>query len=151
MASLSESQLKDFREVFDLFDKDNNGKVTTSELGNIMKSMGVKASDADVEALVKEADADDSHSVEWNEFIRLMERQLKAMAMSTEQQLLESFKIFDKSGDGKITAKEVREVLVSMGERVTGKDVDELMKMADVDGDGYVDFKEFAKSLGATM
>jgi hypothetical protein len=42
--------------------------------------------------------------------------------------LRESFKVFDKNGDGRICAKELREALISIGEKLSSEDIEELMK-----------------------
>jgi len=48
--------------------------------------------------------------------------------------------IFDKDGNGYISANELREVMLSLGEQVTNEEVDEMMREADQDGDGFVSF-----------
>ncbi len=42
-------------------------------------------------------------------------------------------------------ASEIRFVLDALGEMVTDEEIDEMIRMIDVDGDGEVNFKEFYK------
>lgn len=49
-----------------------------------------------------------------------------------------SFKIFDKDGNGTIDAAELRQAMKSLGETMTDEEVDEMIKVADVDSDGKV-------------
>lgn len=49
------------------------------------------------------------------------------------------------NGNGYIGNAEIRFVLEAMGESVTDEEVDEMIRMLDVDGDGEVNFKEFYK------
>ena len=51
--------------------------------------------------------------------------------------------IFDKDGDGFITPQELRSVMTQMGEPVTHDEVDAIVKEADTDGDGNINYAEF--------
>ena len=55
----------------------------------------------------------------------------------------ESFKVFDQNGDGKITSKELHNVLMSLGQRRTQKECDEMVQVYDVDNSGTIEFTEF--------
>lgn len=63
----------------------------------------------------------------------------------TDNEIKEAFLTFDLNGNGYIGAPEIRFVLEAMGEEVTDEEVDEMIRMLDVDGDGEVNFKEFYK------
>ena len=57
----------------------------------------------------------------------------------------EAFKVFDKDGNGFISAAELRHVMTNLGEKLTEDEVDEMIKEADFDGDGQVNYDEFVK------
>lgn len=59
------------------------------------------------------------------------------------QELTDSFKFFDRNGDGKISKEELGTVVQSLGHKVTDADLDKLMKDVDKNGDGFIDFQEF--------
>lgn len=46
--------------------------------------------------------------------------------------------MFDKDGNGFITAQEFKHFMTTMGERFTEEEVDEIIKEVDVDGDEQV-------------
>ena len=48
---------------------------------------------------------------------------------------------FDKDGSGKISEDELRTVMQSLGERLTDEELKEMIREADVDGDGEIDYK----------
>ena len=49
--------------------------------------------------------------------------------------------MFDKNGDGFITATELRLVMSSLGENLTDSDVEEMFAEADVNKDGRIDYE----------
>lgn len=51
------------------------------------------------------------------------------------------FQVFDKDGNGYISAAELRHVMANLGEKLTDEEVDEMIKEADLDGDGQVNFE----------
>ena len=59
----------------------------------------------------------------------------------TEDTLREAFKVFDKDGNGYISSAELRHVMTSLGERLTDEEVDDMIKEADIDGDGQVNYE----------
>ena len=48
-----------------------------------------------------------------------------------------------------ISAAELRHVMTNLGEKLTDEEVDEMIREADVDGDGQVNYDEFVKMMMA--
>lgn len=51
--------------------------------------------------------------------------------------------VFDKDGNGFISAAELRHIMTNLGEKLTDEEVDEMIREADVDGDGQINYDEF--------
>ena len=49
---------EEFQEAFSLFDKDGDGIITTKELGTVMRSLGQNPTEAELQELIDESDAD---------------------------------------------------------------------------------------------
>ena len=62
--------------------------------------------------------------------------------VDSEQELKEAFKVFDKDGSGFISAAELRHVMTNLGEKLTDAEVDEMIREADIDGDGQICYDE---------
>jgi calmodulin len=142
---LTEEQISEFKEAFSLFDKDADGCITTKELGTVMRSLGQNPTEAEVQDMINEVDADGNGTVDFPEFLNLMGRKMKYT--DSEDELKEAFKVFDKDQDGLISAAELRHVMTSLGEKLTDEEVDEMIKEADVDGDGQVNYEDFARMM----
>lgn len=57
----------------------------------------------------------------------------------SEEEIREAFKVFDRDNNGFISAIELRYVLVSIGEKLTDAQVEEMVLVADQNGDGQID------------
>ena len=64
-----------------------------------------------------------------------------------QEEILEAFKVFDKDGNGFISAAELRHIMTNLGEKLTDEEVDEMIREADIDGDGQINYEEFVKMM----
>ena len=60
---LTEEQIAEFKEAFSLFDKDGDGTITTKELGTVMRSLGQNPTEAELQDMINEVDADGKHNL----------------------------------------------------------------------------------------
>uniref|UniRef100_A0A8I3MSQ7 Calmodulin 3 n=1 Tax=Canis lupus familiaris TaxID=9615 RepID=A0A8I3MSQ7_CANLF len=143
---LTEEQIAEFKEAFSLFDKDGDGTITTKELGTVMRSLGQNPTEAELQDMINEVDADD-----FPEFLTMMARKMKDT--DSEEEIREAFRVFDKDGNGYISAAELRHVMTNLGEKLTDEEVDEMIREADIDGDGQVNYegKSFTTSFCALI
>ncbi|SPQ24314.1 5ef4de72-1994-4316-857a-dca6952267fa [Thermothielavioides terrestris] len=135
---LSADQIDQYRQAFEMFDKDKTGDITADELGQVMKELGLNPSDQELQDLVDEADLNKDGVISFEEFLTLMSQSVREV--DTEQELLNAFRVFDKDGSGTISSDELRNVLKSLGENLTDQELDEMLQLADRNGDGQIDF-----------
>merc|ERR1712137_222973 len=95
--------------------------------------------------MINEVDADGNGTIDFPEFLSLLARKMKDV--DTEEELVEAFKVFDKDGNGYISAAELRHVMTNLGEKLTDEEVDDMIREADVDGDGQINYDEFVKMM----
>ncbi|UYV70658.1 hypothetical protein LAZ67_8000188 [Cordylochernes scorpioides] len=62
-------------------------------------------------------------------------------------ELRSAFEIFDVEGLGCISAKRLRHILTSFGEILTKEEVDDIIHLVDVDGDGQIYSDQFVENL----
>ncbi|XP_004401596.1 PREDICTED: calmodulin-A-like [Odobenus rosmarus divergens] len=144
-AQLTEEQIAEFREAFSLFDKDADGTITTKEFGTVMRSLGQNPTEAELQAMINEVDADGNGTVDFPQFLTMMARKMKDT--DSEEEIHEAFRVFDKDGKGYISVAELRHVMTKLGEKLTDEEVDEMIREADIDGDGQVNYEEFVQMM----
>ncbi|XP_061158045.1 calmodulin-A-like isoform X3 [Syngnathus typhle] len=142
---LTEEQIAEFKEAFSLFDKDGDGTITTKELGTVMRSLGQNPTEAELQDMINEVDADGNGTIDFPEFLTMMARKMKDT--DSEEEIREAFRVFDKDGNGYISAAELRHVMTNLGEKLTDEEVDEMIREADTDGDGQVNYDEFVQMM----
>ncbi|XP_069114946.1 calmodulin-like [Argopecten irradians] len=139
-------QTAEFKEAFSLFDKDGDGTISTKELGTVMRALGQNPTEADLRDMINDADADGSGAIEFNEFVGLMTKR-KENEKDEEETLKEAFRLLDKDDSGFLTADELKHAMQNLGERLTDEEVATMIREADLDGDGKINYEEYVKMI----
>lgn len=64
-STLTEQEISDFRKAFSCFDRDGDGNITPVELGNVLRQLGQNPTEAELQELVMQLDADKSGTIEF--------------------------------------------------------------------------------------
>ncbi|XP_063846026.1 troponin C, isotype gamma isoform X1 [Scylla paramamosain] len=144
MDSLDEEQLGALKKAFDSFDTDGKGYITPETVGVILRMMGVKISEKNLQEVIAETDEDGSGELEFEEFVELAAKFLiEEDEEALKEELREAFRIYDKGGNGYITTDTLREILRELDNRLTEEELDGIIEEVDEDGSGTLDFDEF--------
>ena len=145
MDKLTEQEIERYREHFNLFDKHGQGKIDIKELGISVRSLGFTPEEKELNDIMEQFDANGSGTIEFEEFVELCEKQMKDPL--TEAEIETAFKVFDKKGDGHVTASEFKALLTSMGEKLTDEEASEFIFDADRNDNGTLELEELAALL----
>ena len=142
MASeLTAQQIQEFRQSFDIIDRDGDGYINADDLLQLFQALGANLSRTDVEGLIKENDVDGTERIDFPGFLAIMTRETKQADIDDE--LREAFRTMDKDQDGFITASELSNLLQSIGIPLSGDVVRRMIAEADKNRDQKLDFAEF--------
>ncbi|XP_071738220.1 calmodulin-like isoform X2 [Rutidosis leptorrhynchoides] len=132
---LSNDQISEFRQAFSLIDKDSDG---------VIQTLNENATNEEVQEMMKEVDANDDGTIDFDEFLTIMSRRMKDNA---SDELKEAFKVFDRDQDGYISPDELRNVMINLGERLKDEELEQMIREADLDGDGVISYEEFVRVM----
>jgi calmodulin len=142
---LTEEQIAEFKECFDLFDKDSCGRISTKLLGTTMRSLGQNPTEAEIADMILEVE-NRAGCFCFTEFLTLMARRM--LDIDDEEEITEAFKVFDRDGDGYISVVEWRHAVTSLGGAMTDEDFDEMLQGA-MTCDGMINYEEWVKVMQA--
>ncbi|XP_067681355.1 uncharacterized protein [Haliotis asinina] len=145
MDQISEKDLQVYREAFELYDKDGSGYIAEEELGTVMRSLGQNPTNAYLHEAIRQADTDGSGQLGFEEFALMMHE--KSKEKENPNALKDAFKVFDKNGDGTISAAELYEIMTQLGEVLSRAEVDEMIREADKDKNGVIDYEVYEHNI----
>ncbi|KAM9715977.1 calcium-binding protein 5a [Menidia menidia] len=147
---LADDEIEELRDAFNEFDKDKDGLISCKDLGNLMRTMGYMPTEMELIELSQNINMNLGGRVDFEDFVELMTPKLLAetAGMIGVKELKDAFKEFDMDGDGEITTEELRAAMTKlMGEHMSRREIDAIVKEADDNGDGTVDFEEFVRMM----
>ncbi|GFZ10811.1 ARF-GAP domain 11 [Actinidia rufa] len=139
----------ELRRVFQMFDRNGDGRITKKELNDSLENMGIFIPDPELTQMIEKIDVNGDGFVDIDEFGALY--QSIVGERDEDEDMREAFNVFDQNGDGFITVDELRSVLASLGLKQgrTMEDCKRMIMKVDVDGDGMVNFIEFKEMMRA--
>jgi len=144
---LGEDELAEFREMFNLVDRDGGGSISNQELGELMDTLGINATQDEIDLMIQEIDQDSNGEVDFEEFVAVMSR--KVNATYTEVQVRNAFKLFeDKNNPGQILPDVLEEVLLKyVGSQSSREQIHELVCPLETDANGLFNFERHVERM----
>ena len=121
---VNKEQLQQLKEAFNLIDQDRDGVISKDDLQTIFISLGQKPTDKQVKDMLSEV----MGSVDFPKFLSMFAS--KMGAADPEDLIRNAFTCFDEDCDGFINLDEFKELLMTMGLRLTEQQVHRVMTKA---------------------
>ncbi|XP_031564945.1 myosin regulatory light polypeptide 9-like [Actinia tenebrosa] len=113
-------QIEELQEAFNFIDQDRDGEISKKDLNDILVSLGQNPTESEIREMLKEmpVPSDLVH------FMAMFGEQMECV--DSEELIKNAFSCFDETGNGFIDLAEFRELLTTMGSRLTHQQVDEI-------------------------
>jgi calcium-dependent protein kinase len=141
---ISKEETEELRKVFMKLDINNDGKLSYSEIVEGYKNyFGSLQPEIEGKMIFEKVDTDKSGFISYDEFICAA---LDFKNITNEEKLNEAFKMFDRNGDGFISAIELKEIL-ERGNITDNEVINSIINEVDMNGDGEISLDEFKKIM----
>ena len=140
---MTKEEKNEMLEIFQSLDSNGDGVLSKDEIFEGYKqTLGEVEARREVDRIMKEADIDNSGTIDYNEFVMAATNRQKLL---NKEKLENTFKIFDKDGNGSISKEEIKSLLCARSE--DKKLIDEIMNEVDSNGDGEISLNEFKEMM----
>ena len=150
---LQSAETTKLKDAFIKIDASKDGVLTLDEIRKGMRETlnGIDTKGFNWKELFDEIDTDGSGAIDYGEFVTAA---VNKQAMLSSENIDMMFKLYDKDGDGEITATEFKDVFRSAQAFQEGEE-DEIWKQileeVDENDDGQISMAEFKKAMGSVL
>ncbi len=145
MEDIPPHKLDEFKEGFDIVDKDRDGLITIKELTMVLRSLNSDFTQNQVDSIISEVDTNFSGKLNLEDFLNLMGSNYRET--DSDEEIINAFKVFDKEGNGVISAYDLKHIMTTLGDKLTDEEVGEMIREADINGDGYIFYEDFVRTM----
>ncbi|KAJ2333552.1 hypothetical protein GGI00_002278 [Coemansia sp. RSA 2681] len=150
-------QPAEYIDAFRKFDKNGDGFITKAELAEAMTKLVGNVSDAELQAWIKNNDADKDGRINYKEFLSFIKgvkpgpgetaawspAATKRLPAAKLVEYRAAFARFDKSHNGGIAGTEIGDVLKALNRNPSDPRVKDVVNKLDADKNGILNFDEF--------
>lgn len=144
MNELSEDKVKEIKEAFEIFDEDKDGYLNKNQLQLTLMCLGYNLQVSEVDEIFENFSLN-KEEIDFKRFADYLGKRNKEYDF--EEELMECFEDLDKDKDGKISDKELKYALLTLGEELSDGEIKELIDQVNPNGNGYFDYKDFLKLM----
>ena len=146
---LTEAEIEEVREAFNLFDVDGSGRIDPKELKEAMVSLGYTNNNAVISDMIADLDKDGTGDLDFGEFLNLFTLQIGAGSggEDSREDVAKIFHLFDVEKTGYISLNQLKRVARELGETMSDAELLEMIERASSRDDGLVSFDDFYNIL----
>eukprot|EP00918_Siedleckia_nematoides_P021708 GHVU01046750.1.p1 GENE.GHVU01046750.1~~GHVU01046750.1.p1 ORF type:complete len:167 (+),score=31.77 GHVU01046750.1:105-605(+) len=138
---LTEDEVEEIREAFNLFDTDGSGTIDPRELKAAMQSLGFETKNPTIYQMIADLDRQGTGAIDFEEFLDAITSKLGDK--ESRDGIQKIFALFDDDKTGSVSLKNLKRVARELGETMTDEELREMIERADSNGDGEISFEDF--------
>merc|ERR1711939_542542 len=143
---VSDKDLEEYREAFELFDTDKSGMIDAMELGFCMRALGFDPTPEEIKGMLDKTDQDGNGTVEFTEFVDLLSGRMDRR--DPEEEMKDGFAMFDTDGKGFITWKDLQRVATELNDKDIAENEPELQQIIDEINPQGINLNDFLSLMG---
>ena len=138
---LTEDEVEEIREAFNLFDTDGSGVIDPKELKAAMQSLGFESKNPTIYAMIADLDTpENSNGINFDNFLDNITAKLGNK--ETKDGIARIFELFDDDKSGTINVHNLKRVAKELGETMSADELKEMLERAASHGD-EISFEDF--------
>ena len=142
---LTEEQILEIKETFELFDPTKKGSVDERQLKIAVRALGFETDDEEITELVKETMSKlECSLISYDVFYEVMA--IKMKERDPIEEIRQNFKLLT-GGSNQMEIKTLKGIVVELGENLTEDKTIEMFDECDVDKKGYITEEDFIKLM----
>ena len=136
---LTEDEVEEIREAFNLFDTDGSGAIDPRELKAAMQSLGFESKNPTIYQMIADLE-NQGPSIDFETFLDAITSKLGDK--ETKEGISKIFALFDDDESGTINLTNLKRVARELGETMTAEELEEMLSRAATNGE-EITFEDF--------
>ena len=141
--SLSEEEICELREAFNIFDVNSDGTINKDQLNLLLFSLKQYPTKEELEDILKAEGYDKLDQINFGQFLKIMGKRMNTKKVDEDIYFRNLFDSMDRNKNGMISIHEIRYIILHSNEDISEKELELLMNNVDSDNDGLISFEEF--------
>ncbi|XP_027019053.1 myosin light chain 4 isoform X2 [Tachysurus fulvidraco] len=145
---LSTEQLRDIQDAFSMFIRTSKGEISLGQCGDVMRALGLNPTNAEVFKVLGTSDPEELQSklVDFETFLPMFQQISASSKQGKYEDFVEALRPLDKEGNGTIMSAELRQILLTLGERLSVGEVEQVFSGQE-ESDGFISYEAFVKHI----
>lgn len=150
MADLSDQEVSQVQFAFEIYDQEGKGELDGTMLGPVLRALNLNPTEAFIEKLGGTKKKDEKKFT-FEEFLPIYSQVKKDKDQGVYEDFIECLKLYDKAENGLMAYAELYHILITLGEKLEEKEVDEIFKdcIDPEDDEGMIPYVPFIKKFMA--